>query len=232
MVALHQQVVNYTIQSSMFDLVLVGLFRFLVNCLLYGAADVSHWLPVGVTTASTSAFAGAKVFLYQWSKFGPMTFDVMLLLTSFVLAWGELWFLDVRVLPLEYRARELVSHFEDPERAPLLAGRGAAVNAPSQRSSSNQHGKLTWPFVLFTRRNELIRRYVEGSSVWGESVANFYSPLESPEDSGDEVEQETLVTIPRKFKRKTPLNQIVSFFKFKESFKLLTGISLKNPVHF
>jgi hypothetical protein len=64
---------------------------------------------------------------------------------------------------------------------------------------------------LICRRNELIRRYVEGSSVWGESVANFYSPLESPEDSGDEVEEATLVTIPRKFKRKTPLNQLVSF---------------------
>jgi hypothetical protein len=54
-----------------------------------------------------------------------MTFDVMLVLISFVLAWGELWFLDVRVLPLEYRARELVAHFEDPEQAPLLASASA-----------------------------------------------------------------------------------------------------------
>ena len=42
-----------------------------------------------------------------------------------------------------------------------------------------------------------------------ESLANFYSPLESPEDSGDEVEPATNVVIPRRFKRKLPLNEKV-----------------------
>jgi len=59
----------------------------------------------------------------------------MLVLVSFVLAWGELWFLDVRVLPLEHRARELVAHFEDPEHAPLLA---AATGQPRAQSMYNQ----------------------------------------------------------------------------------------------
>ncbi len=135
----------------------------------------------------------------QWSKFGNLTFDVMLLLLSFVLAWGELWFLDVRVLPLELRAKELVTQLEDPESAPLL-GRGGAVNA-----RHHHHGVIGAGGAA----GDLLRRCVEAGSVWGESVANFYSPLESPEDSGDEMEEGTLVRIPKRFKRKTPLSQKV-----------------------
>ena len=105
----------------------------------------------------------------------------MLVLLSFILSWGELWFLDFRVLPLEMKAREIMEHFEgDDERTPLL------VNTDSG----------------------MLQRYVDGS-LWDGSVANFYSPLESPEDSGDEVEDASLVTVPKKFKRKTPLNSKV-----------------------
>ena len=55
----------------------------------------------------------------------------------------------------------------------------------------------------------MLRRYVEGS-LWGESVANFYSPLESPEDSGDEIEEGTLVRIPRRFKVGSRYGVVVS----------------------
>ncbi len=115
-----------------------------------------------------------------------MTFDVTLVLLSFVLAWSEMWFLDVRVLPLELRASELMEEFEHDERASLLGNHRHPVHSSG-----------------------LLGRYVEAGSLWGESVANFYSPLESPEDSGDEIEEETLVRIPRRFKRKAPLNDKV-----------------------
>ena len=44
----------------------------------------------------------------------------MLVLISFILSWGEMWFMDIRVLPLEQKAEELVQSFEENERAPLL----------------------------------------------------------------------------------------------------------------
>lgn len=57
-------------------------------------------------------------------------FQVLLIITSFVLSWGEAWFLDCRVIPQEKHAR---SYFyaatggSQDERAPLLAStsRGA-----------------------------------------------------------------------------------------------------------
>ncbi len=124
-----------------------------------------------------------------------MTFDVMLVLLSFIMAWGEVWFLDFRVLPLEEKAKEIQGQWTgggggDTERTPLLVG----------------------------ARSAMLFRYMEagaGAGAMGagsintgvESLANFYSPLESPEDSGDELEEDTMVAIPSRFKRKTPLNE-------------------------
>ena len=92
------------------------------------------------------------MFQYQWHD-QPITYDVMLVLLSFILAWGEAWFFDFRMvrthpcirrkfpfkalysdnfsqIPLETKAKEIwgaapqrQDHLED-ERTPLLAGGG------------------------------------------------------------------------------------------------------------
>ena len=64
---LHQQVMEYTIHSSMFDCVMAAAGRFLVCLSFYGLLDLSHWWPITVTTAGTVAFLIAKVFEYQVS---------------------------------------------------------------------------------------------------------------------------------------------------------------------
>ena len=37
------------------------------------------------------------MFQYQWHS-QPITYDVMLVLLSFILAWGEAWFFDFRMV--------------------------------------------------------------------------------------------------------------------------------------
>lgn len=133
------------------------------------------------------------MFEYEWS--GNTTFDVMLVLLSFILAWGEVWHLDFRVLPLEEKAKEIQGQLCDStERTPLLFG---------PRSLS---------MIRYMEASHLVGAgassvYTAGTGA--ESLANFYSPLESPEDSGDELEAETRVVVPRRFKRKLPLNEKV-----------------------
>jgi hypothetical protein len=39
------------------------------------------------------------VFEYHWHD--VITYDVMLVLLSFIIAWGEAWFFDFRMIPLE-----------------------------------------------------------------------------------------------------------------------------------
>jgi len=176
---LYAQVVQYTIHSSMFDCVVMSCTRFLFCMLFYGLLDISHWWTITATTAGTVAFLIAKVFEYQWHH-DPITYDVMLVLLSFILAWGEAWFFDFRMIPLETKAKELWDSqgVRVDERAPLLA--------PGQGG--------------------MLQRYIEGSTLYEGSVANFYSPMESPdmsdieEDSG--ISDDNGVRIPRRFKRK------------------------------
>eukprot|EP00092_Neocalanus_flemingeri_P085541 GFUD01107644.1.p1 GENE.GFUD01107644.1~~GFUD01107644.1.p1 ORF type:complete len:594 (+),score=194.46 GFUD01107644.1:46-1827(+) len=180
---LEQQVVEYTIHSSMFDCVVAAAGRFLICLTFYGLLDMSHWLPITVTTTSTVAFLIAKVFEYQWQIGEPITYDVMLVLLSFVLAWGEVWFFDFRLIPLERKAKQIWGAQpqrgqrdvrEEDERTPLLA--------PSQGG--------------------MLQRFIEGSTLYEGSVGNYYSPFESPDNSDGEDVKETGVRIPKRFRRK------------------------------
>jgi hypothetical protein len=44
------------------------------------------------------------MFSMQWSSVNLPVFEVLLVLVSFVLSWGEAWFLDFRVLREELQA--------------------------------------------------------------------------------------------------------------------------------
>eukprot|EP00092_Neocalanus_flemingeri_P066212 GFUD01080632.1.p1 GENE.GFUD01080632.1~~GFUD01080632.1.p1 ORF type:complete len:584 (-),score=214.52 GFUD01080632.1:166-1821(-) len=181
---LEQQVMEYTIHSSMFDTVVAAAGRFLICLTFYGLLDMSHWLPITVTTTSTVAFLIAKVFEYQWQTGEPITYDVMLVLLSFILAWGEVWFFDFRLIPLERKAKEI-------------------WGAQPQRGQSGERDNEITP-LLAPSQGGMLQRYIEGSTLYEGSVGNFYSPFESPDNSDDEDEdvEESGVRIPKRFRRK------------------------------
>lgn len=46
------------------------------------------------------------MFWMQWTSANQPVFQVLLVLISFVLSWGEAWFFDFQVLPHELQAME------------------------------------------------------------------------------------------------------------------------------
>ncbi|XP_029054670.1 steroidogenic acute regulatory protein-like [Osmia bicornis bicornis] len=120
--AFMNQVVHYHIKTSLFDIVMAAICRFTVLLLFYALLRLDHWVIVALTTATTCAFLIAKVFLFDWSTCSQPVFQVLLILTSFVLPWVEAWFFDIRVLPQETHARNWLRHFANSEREPLLRG--------------------------------------------------------------------------------------------------------------
>lgn len=118
--ALTEQILHYDIKTSLFDIVLVAFLRFIVLILFYALIYINHWIVISLSTTLTCAFLTAKVFLYDWPHSTQPVFEVLLVLTSFVLSWGEAWFLDFRVLPQEsYASRYIITNAE-PERTPLI----------------------------------------------------------------------------------------------------------------
>ncbi|KAJ8925633.1 hypothetical protein NQ315_009478 [Exocentrus adspersus] len=118
--ALTEQVVHYNIHTSLFDIVLLALCRFLVLLLFYAVLYINHWVVISISTASTCGFLIAKVFFYDWPHSSQPVFEVLLVLTSFILAWGEAWFLDFRVIPQELHANRYLITATESERAPLI----------------------------------------------------------------------------------------------------------------
>ncbi|XP_011874941.1 PREDICTED: stAR-related lipid transfer protein 3 isoform X2 [Vollenhovia emeryi] len=121
-VAFIDQVIHYHIKTSLFDIVMAAICRFTVLLLFYALLYLDHWIIVAISTATTCAFLIAKVFLFDWKSANQPVFQVLLILTSFVLAWAEAWFFDFRVIPQETQARDWIRSFPDTERTPLLQG--------------------------------------------------------------------------------------------------------------
>uniref|UniRef100_A0A182UXB8 START domain-containing protein n=1 Tax=Anopheles merus TaxID=30066 RepID=A0A182UXB8_ANOME len=122
--ALQTQVLHYTVYTSLFDVVIAALIRFIFLILFYGLLSISHWLVIALSTTSSCAFLISKVFLYDWTATPQPVFEVLLIVVSFVLAWGEAWFLDCRVIPQERYAR---NYFVGGQECTLGSGNLKAV---------------------------------------------------------------------------------------------------------
>lgn len=118
--AFEKQVIHYHIKTSLFDIVMAAICRFTVLLLFYALLYLNHWIIVAISTATTCAFLIAKVFLFDWTSANQPVFQVLLILTSFVLSWAEAWFFDFRVIPQETQARNWIRNFSGTERTPLL----------------------------------------------------------------------------------------------------------------
>ncbi|XP_053666865.1 steroidogenic acute regulatory protein-like [Anopheles marshallii] len=139
--ALQIQVLHYTVYTSLFDVVITALIRFIFLLLFYGLLSVSHWLVIALSTTSSCAFLISKVFLYDWTATPQPVFEVLLIVVSFVLAWGEAWFLDCRVIPQERYARDYFVAITNPgsmdARTPLLGPFLSATVAGRTESIGN-----------------------------------------------------------------------------------------------
>ncbi|XP_058829453.1 steroidogenic acute regulatory protein-like [Topomyia yanbarensis] len=121
--ALQTQVLHYTIYTSLFDVVVTALIRFIFLTLFYGLCHLNHWIVIAFSTTGSCAFLIYKVFIYNWTATPQPVFEVLLVVVSFVLAWGEAWFLDCRVIPQERYARNYYVALTNPTadaRTPLL----------------------------------------------------------------------------------------------------------------
>uniref|UniRef100_A0A8C6UXS6 StAR-related lipid transfer protein 3 n=1 Tax=Neogobius melanostomus TaxID=47308 RepID=A0A8C6UXS6_9GOBI len=126
--SLDNEVLHYRFETSFFDIVLLGLFRFLCLQIGYAAFKIRHWWMIAVTTLVTSAFLVAKVVKIS-HILSENAFGYVLPIASFVLAWLETWFLDFKVL-----TQEVVSPFHlhalsvnaACERAPMIYPRAVS----------------------------------------------------------------------------------------------------------
>ncbi|XP_037951370.1 steroidogenic acute regulatory protein-like [Teleopsis dalmanni] len=119
--AFEKEILHYTIYKSLFDVVVASICRFIVLIFFYGLLYINHWIIIALSTSGSCLFLISKVFVFDWVESSQQVFEVILIITSFVLAWGEAWFLDCRVFPQERHARHYFSSSATTDRTPLMA---------------------------------------------------------------------------------------------------------------
>ncbi|EEC17164.1 steroidogenic acute regulatory protein, putative [Ixodes scapularis] len=117
------EILNYAMSSSLFDMAVLAALRFLVLLLAYIVLRMKHWLLVALMTTLSGSLVICKTFLYDWQaqlavNSGVLA-GVLLLVTSFVLPWGQAWFLDFRVVPSENRASQLLARIVNDAFPPV-----------------------------------------------------------------------------------------------------------------
>ncbi|XP_006819426.1 stAR-related lipid transfer protein 3-like [Saccoglossus kowalevskii] len=128
----HCQVINYSFDTSLFDIVLLSAGRAILLLLAYALCKGDHWFMVAITTFITCAFLICKVILFNWnpskdevpigchrSSGSGHPLDYILFLCSFAMAWFETWLLDWKVLPRERKLKHFYNG-RTGERAPLI----------------------------------------------------------------------------------------------------------------
>ncbi|KAK5648235.1 hypothetical protein RI129_003127 [Pyrocoelia pectoralis] len=143
--AIDKEIYHYTIHTSLFDIVLVAVLRFLMLLLFYGLCSINHWIIIALSTTATSVFLIAKVFQYSWVQSHQPVFEVLFILTSFVISWGEAWFLDFRVLPQEFSLTRVLINTPDNERAPLIRSYVQGLPSMYTESVGNFYSPLATP---------------------------------------------------------------------------------------
>jgi StAR-related lipid transfer protein 3 len=101
------QIINYTIEKSLFDVVATSVGRFIILIFFYGIIQINHWIIIAFTTTFSCSFLITKVFFYSWPSTQQPVFQVLLIIISFVISWFEAWFLDSRMIPQEDYSRSL-----------------------------------------------------------------------------------------------------------------------------
>ncbi|XP_003393487.1 steroidogenic acute regulatory protein-like [Bombus terrestris] len=172
--AFMNQVVHYHIKTSLFDIVMAAICRFTVLLLFYALLHLDHCIIVALTTATTCAFLIAKVFLFDWSICNQPVFQVLLILTSFVLPWVEAWFFDIRVLPQETQARSWFRNFADNEREPLLRG-----VVSESRQYTSEPGTFFTPMDSPAHSDHEDESFRTPGNTWGLSKATEVFPPKS-----------------------------------------------------
>ncbi|CAF2079834.1 unnamed protein product [Rotaria magnacalcarata] len=153
-------VIKYSIKTSLFDVVGLSALRFILLIISYAILKWSHWIFVAFTTLGSTGFIIAKTCVFTISKTDKGFTDYGILIVSFILAWIEIWFFDYRVIPHERRLREALHH---SDRHPLLASNSSRSVSPIPPSS-----------------------HYHSISVSNEHLQSFYSPVPSVEGSDTE----------------------------------------------
>uniref|UniRef100_A0A1I7VU61 StAR-related lipid transfer protein 3 n=1 Tax=Loa loa TaxID=7209 RepID=A0A1I7VU61_LOALO len=97
---------------SLFDVVITAVIRMCILILFYSILLIGHWLPVAITTIATTIFLLVKALFFFSPAQGNLP-QYTVLVSSFVVAWFQLWLVPFHILPRE-RGYMIMPNYKTP----------------------------------------------------------------------------------------------------------------------
>ncbi|XP_061432417.1 stAR-related lipid transfer protein 3-like [Lethenteron reissneri] len=186
------EVVNYSYQTSLFDIFCLGAVRCTMLLLAYALFRLKHWWMVALTTFVSSAFLIVKVIISQLLKQGALGYVIPIV--SFILVWVETWFVDFKVLPQEIKEenRQLQSQLSGSGQAPLIYPRPLSdphfYSPPSSLAGSDDDSdedetkkNLTWREKDYVRQGkismEVMKQTLSRQDLWSFDKKSEYGDV-------------------------------------------------------
>ncbi|VBB28380.1 unnamed protein product [Acanthocheilonema viteae] len=94
---------------SLFDVVITAVIRTCILILFYSILLIGHWLPVAITTVATTIFLVVKALFFFSPAQGNLP-QYTVLVSSFVVAWFQLWLVPFHILPRERGYRTMPNY--------------------------------------------------------------------------------------------------------------------------
>ncbi|XP_033110701.1 stAR-related lipid transfer protein 3-like [Anneissia japonica] len=163
------QVNDFSIHTSMFDIVLLAAGRVMLLLLAYALFQSKHWFTVAFTTSMSCIFLICKIVLFDFgddkkeckTNSDAKIMEFFIFICCFVLTWIEVWILDLKVLPRERKREEAhnrsLSIATQNERTPLL-------NPAPQEDSSVPDQTFYSPIASTTGSDDECVEYSPASS--------------------------------------------------------------------
>ncbi|KHJ91914.1 hypothetical protein OESDEN_08208 [Oesophagostomum dentatum] len=128
-----------------------------VLILFYAVFVVHHWLPVAITTSLSTVYIVIKILFFFSHKQGGLP-QYLLVLTSFSVAWFELWLMPFKVLPGERRCEHSDSIRDDMSVS--VRGSSFRETRPNQAVASRYISEDEFRSAMeFSSEDEGLRSY-------------------------------------------------------------------------
>ncbi|RNA43756.1 stAR-related lipid transfer 3, partial [Brachionus plicatilis] len=126
--AYEEEIKKYNIDSSLFDVAVASVVRFIFLNLFYTIFKINHWIPAAIITFASSSFLISKVIIFAIKGTHKIITDYLILIISFLIVWGQTGYLDMKIFSIVKKKAVLLD--TDSTISNTSRANYGSVNAP------------------------------------------------------------------------------------------------------
>ncbi|CEF66518.1 LD23890p [Strongyloides ratti] len=174
-------------EKSLFDVVFVAFLRMTFLLTTYAICWIRHWGPVALSTSITTIFIAIKV-LFFFNKSNGSLPAYLVIVSTFIVAWFELWLMPFRVLNRERQAYYQSTQFgENDNNMGRIGGSNNLPNRVNHNSYITDDDAFGTARDVSSEEDEKAESIVQGSDTEDMKIEDYQYAVTVAEDKADKL---------------------------------------------